>query len=114
MTGAATGANLYKEFNAMDIIQGVIDKVASRKLGVAAAATGAVEITLPLGYCGYWEVWLINQYDIDLSWGSNPKNRCTDRHLAAAKDISLGLSFYGYQRVNMCAASSGLADIKRR
>ncbi len=37
----------------MDIIKGVIDKVASRKLAVtaaagAAAATGAVEITLPV------------------------------------------------------------------
>ena len=32
----------------MDIIKGVIDKVPSRKLGVAAAATGAVEITLPV------------------------------------------------------------------
>ena len=37
----------------MNIIKGVIDKVASRKLGVtaaagAAAATGAVEITLPV------------------------------------------------------------------
>ena len=109
----------------MDIIKGVIDKVPSRKLGVAAAATGAPKITLPLiycgrgvyhwsGNCGCWEVWSINKYDIDLPWDSNPKNRCSDRHLAAAKDISLGLSFYGYQRVNMCAASSGFADIKRR
>jgi len=37
----------------VDIIKGVIDKVASRKLAVtaaagAAAATGAVEITLPV------------------------------------------------------------------
>jgi hypothetical protein len=44
---------IYKELNTMDIIKGVIDKVASRKLAVtaaagAAAATGAVEITLPV------------------------------------------------------------------
>ena len=35
----------------MNILKGVIDKVASRKLAVtagAAAATGAVEITLPV------------------------------------------------------------------
>ncbi len=37
----------------MDIVKGVIDKVASRKLAVtaaagAAAATGAVEITVPV------------------------------------------------------------------
>ena len=41
----------------MNIIKGVIDKVASRKLAVtaaagAAAATGAVEIHLAGGYCG--------------------------------------------------------------
>ena len=34
----------------MDIIKGVIDKVASRKLAVtAAAATGTVELTLAYG-----------------------------------------------------------------
>ena len=32
----------------MDLIKDVIDKVASRKLAVTAAATGAVEITLPV------------------------------------------------------------------
>ena len=32
----------------MNIIKGVMDKVASRKLAVTAAATGAVEITLPV------------------------------------------------------------------
>ena len=32
----------------MDIIKGVTDKVASHKLAVTAAATGAVDITLPV------------------------------------------------------------------
>ena len=32
----------------MDLIKDVIDKVASRKLAVTAAATGAAEITMPV------------------------------------------------------------------
>ena len=32
----------------MNFIKGVMDEVASRKLAVTAAATGAVEITLPV------------------------------------------------------------------
>ena len=43
-----------------------------------------------------------------------PKIRCSDRHLAAAEDISLGLSLCDYQGVNTCAALSAFADVNRR
>ena len=55
----------------MDIIKGVIGKVASRKLGVAAAAgaaaaTGAVEITLPVAIVA--AAYIIGQGLVD-AWG---------------------------------------------
>ena len=49
----------------MDIIKGVIGKVASRKLGVAAAA-GAVEFTLPVAIVA--AAYIIGQGLID-TWG---------------------------------------------
>jgi hypothetical protein len=54
----------------MDIIKGVIDKVASRKLAVtaaagAAAATGAVEITLPVAIVA--AAYIIGQAMVDAS-----------------------------------------------
>ena len=55
----------------MDMIKGVIDKVASRKLAVtaaagAAAATGVVEITLPLAIVA--AAYIIGQGLVD-AWG---------------------------------------------
>jgi hypothetical protein len=55
----------------MDIIKGVTDKVASRKLAVtaaagAAAATGAVEITLPVAIVA--AAYIIGQGLVD-TWG---------------------------------------------
>jgi len=47
----------------VDIIKGVIDKVASRKL--AAAATGAVEITLPVAIVA--AAYIIGQAMVDAS-----------------------------------------------
>jgi len=56
----------------MDIIKGVIDKVASRKLGVAvaagvAAATGTIELTWPMAAvaCCY----VVSQAAVD-TWGN--------------------------------------------
>ena len=49
----------------MDIIKGLIGKVASRKLGVAAAA-GAVEITLPVAIVA--AAYIIGQGLVD-TWG---------------------------------------------
>ena len=53
----------------MDIIKGVMDKVASRKLAVTAgatAATGAVEITLPVALVA--AAYIIGQGLVD-TWG---------------------------------------------
>ena len=50
----------------MDIIKGVTDKVASRKLAVTAAATGAVEITLPVAIVA--AAYIIGQGLVD-TWG---------------------------------------------
>ena len=55
----------------MDIIKGVIDKVASRKLAVtaaagAAAATGAVEITWPMAVVAV--AYIAGQTVVD-TWG---------------------------------------------
>ena len=47
----------------MDIIKGVIDKVASRKLGEAAAVTGAVEITMPVAIVA--AAYIIGQAFVD-------------------------------------------------
>ncbi len=52
----------------MDIIKGIIDKVASRKLAVtaaagAAAATGAVDITLPIAIVA--AAYIIGQAIVD-------------------------------------------------
>ena len=52
----------------MDIVKGVIDKVASRKLAVtaaagAAAATGAVDITLPIAIVA--AAYIIGQAIVD-------------------------------------------------
>jgi len=52
----------------MDIIKGVIDKVPSRKLAVTAgatAATGAVEITLPVAIVA--AAYIIGQAIVDAS-----------------------------------------------
>tara|TARA_R110000765_G_scaffold55373_2_gene109792 strand:- start:802 stop:972 length:171 start_codon:yes stop_codon:yes gene_type:complete len=54
----------------MDIIKGIIDKVASRKLAVAAvvgaaAATGAVEITLPVAIVA--AAYIMGQAIVDAS-----------------------------------------------
>ena len=49
----------------MNIIKGVIGKVVSRKLGVAAAATGAVEITLPVAIVA--AAYIIGQAIVDAS-----------------------------------------------
>ena len=52
----------------MDIIKGVIDKVPSRKLAVTAgatAATGAVEITLPVAIVA--AAYIIGQAMVDAS-----------------------------------------------
>ena len=50
----------------MNIIKGVIDKVASRKLAVTAAATGTIELTWPMAAvaCCY----LMSQAAVD-TWG---------------------------------------------
>jgi len=53
----------------MNIIKGVIDKVASRKLAVtaaagAAAATGAVEITLPVAIVAASRISLVRGWSI--------------------------------------------------
>ena len=45
--------------------KGIIDKVASRKLAVTAAATGAVEITLPVAIVA--AAYLIGQAMVDAS-----------------------------------------------
>jgi len=47
-------------------IKGIIDKVASRKLAVTAAATGAVEITLPVAIVA--AAYIIGQGLVD-TWG---------------------------------------------
>ena len=47
----------------MNIIKGVIGKVVSRKLGVAAAVTGTVEITLPVAIVA--AVYIIGQAIVD-------------------------------------------------
>jgi hypothetical protein len=49
----------------MDIDKGVIDRVASRKLAVTAAVTGAVEITLPVAIVV--AAYIIGQAMIDAS-----------------------------------------------
>ena len=54
----------------MDIIKGIIDKVASRKLAVTAAAgvaaaTGAVDITLPVAIVA--AAYIIGQALVDAS-----------------------------------------------
>ena len=61
----------------MDIIKGVIDKVASRKLGVAAAsgvaaATGTIELTWPMAAvaCCY----VVSQAAVD-TWGNLRRDR---------------------------------------
>ena len=46
-------------------IKGIIDKVASRKLVVTAAATGAVEITLPVAIVA--AAYIIGQAMVDTS-----------------------------------------------
>ena len=50
----------------MDIIKGVMDKVASRKLAVTAAVTGAVEITLPVAIVA--AAYIIGRGLVD-TWG---------------------------------------------
>ena len=50
----------------MDMIKGVIDKVASRKLAATAAATGAVEITLPVAIVA--AAYILGQAIVD-TWG---------------------------------------------
>jgi hypothetical protein len=47
-------------------IKGIIDKVASRKLAVTAAATGAVDITLPVAIVA--AAYIIGQGLVD-TWG---------------------------------------------
>jgi hypothetical protein len=49
----------------MDIDKGVIDRVASRKLAVTAAVTGAVEITLPVAIVV--AAYIIGQAMVDAS-----------------------------------------------
>ena len=49
----------------MNIIKGVIDKVANRKLAVTAAATGAVDITLPVAIVA--AAYIIGQAMMDAS-----------------------------------------------
>ncbi len=56
----------------MDIVKGVIDKVASRKLAVtaaagAAAATGVVDITLPVAIVA--AAYIVGQAIVD-TWGN--------------------------------------------
>jgi hypothetical protein len=53
------------ELNFMNIIKGVIGKVASHKLAVTAAATGAVDITLPVAIVA--AAYIIGQAMMDAS-----------------------------------------------
>ena len=46
-------------------VKGIIDKVASRKLAVTAATTGAVEITLPVAIVA--AAYIIGQAMVDAS-----------------------------------------------
>ena len=59
------------ELNTIDIIKGVIDKVASRKLAVtaaagAAAATGTIELTWPMAVVAV--AYIAGQTVVD-TWG---------------------------------------------
>ena len=50
----------------MDIIKGVIDKVASRKLAVTAAATGTIGLTEPMAVVAV--AYIVGQTVVD-TWG---------------------------------------------